>query len=192
MYDTGRHGFRSNNHPALAWLIAHAFGNFIGAGVLGFIQTLPQINLYTHGTQWAASHGHLAFFGAYATIIVAFVYLSLQRWRGDVWMSGDLRDKGWKWKWALLLLNVGALAMSVPLLIAGYEQSFTERAAGGSTWQAYFEAQTTPSFVNAMQWRMVFGVMMTAGLVLLLWDFLTIGRGETRTARPVPNPEGDE
>ena len=24
--------------------------------------------LYTHGTQWAASHGHLAFFGACATI----------------------------------------------------------------------------------------------------------------------------
>ena len=48
------------------------FGNFLSAGVWGFIQTLPQINLYTHGTQWPASHGHLAFFGAYATIVVAF------------------------------------------------------------------------------------------------------------------------
>ena len=186
VYDAGRHGFQSNNHPALAWLIAHAFGNFLGAGVWGFIQTLPQINIYTHGTQWSASHGHLAFFGAYATIVVAFVYLALQRWRGDVWMSGDLPDRGWKWKWALGLLNVGALGMTIALLIAGYEQSFTERAIGGSTWQAYFEGQTTMWFVQAMYWRMIFGVMMTLGLVLLLWDFLAIGRNETRPAKPVP------
>jgi hypothetical protein len=52
VYDSGRHGFKSTNHPALAWFIAHAFGNFFGAGVRGFMQTLPQINLYTHGTQW--------------------------------------------------------------------------------------------------------------------------------------------
>jgi len=36
VYDAGRHGFKSTNHPALAWLIAHAFGNFFGAGVLRF------------------------------------------------------------------------------------------------------------------------------------------------------------
>jgi nitric oxide reductase subunit B len=66
----------------LAWVIAHAFGNFFGAGVWGFMHTLPQINLYTHGTQWSASHGHLAFFGAYATINIAFFYLAIQHWRG--------------------------------------------------------------------------------------------------------------
>jgi len=33
VYDAGRHSFQSRNHPALAWLIAHAFGNFLGAGV---------------------------------------------------------------------------------------------------------------------------------------------------------------
>ena len=188
VYDAGRHGFQSNNHPALAWLIAHAFGNFLGAGVWGFIQTLPQINLYTHGTQWSASHGHLAFFGAYATIAVAFIYIALQRWRGEVWMSGDLPDRGWKWKWALGLQCVGALGMTVALLIAGYEQAFIERAIGGSTWQAFFDGQTQPWFVEAMVWRMVFGVVMTAGVVLLFWDFLTIGRNETRPTKPVHAP----
>ena len=130
-------------------------------------------------------HGHLAFFGAYATISVAFIYLALQRWRGDVWMSDRLPDNGWKWKWALTLLCVGALGMAIALLIAGYEQSFIERAAGGSTWQAYFAGQTTRWFVQAMQWRMVFGVLMTIGLLLLLWDLLAIGRGETRPAKIV-------
>ena len=41
-------------------------------------------------------------------------------------------------------------------------------------------------FVQAMYWRMAFGVMMTLGLLLLLWDFLAIGRNETRPAKPVP------
>jgi nitric oxide reductase subunit B len=185
VYDSGRHGFKSTNHPALAWFIAHAFGNFFGAGVWGFMQTLPQINLYTHGTQWTSSHGHLAFFGAYVTINVAMIYLALQKWRGNVWMSSALPGNGWKWKWSLGLLHLGLVGMSAALLIAGYEQSFIERAAGGSTWSAYFAAQTHPWFVQAMHWRNVFGVVMALGLALLVWDLVTIGRGEARTA-PAP------
>ncbi|NND59656.1 MAG: nitric-oxide reductase [Gammaproteobacteria bacterium] len=180
VYDSGRHGFQSRNHPALAWLIAHAFGNFFGAGVWGFMHTLPQINLYTHGTQWTASHGHLAFFGAYATIIIAMIYIALQKWRGDVWMSGDLADNGWKWKWSLGLLHLGMVGMTMALLIAGYEQSFIERALEGSSWSGYFEAQRHPWFVQSMVWREVFGLTMAAGLVLLLWDFVTIGKRESR------------
>ena len=189
VYDAGRHSFQSTNHPALAWLIAHAFGNFLGAGVWGFIHTLPQINLYTHGTQWTASHGHLAFFGAYATIIFAFIYMALQKLRGNVWMSAGLVDNGWKWKWALALLNIGMMGMTVALLIAGYEQSFVERAIGGSTWAAYFEAQSAPWFVQAMNWRMVFGWVMAAGMLLLFGDFLTIGKRETRPMKAVRDPE---
>ena len=185
VYDSGRHGFRSSNHPALAWFIAHAFGNFFGAGVWGFMQTLPQINLYTHGTQWSSSHGHLAFFGAYVTINIAMIYMALQRWRGNVWMSGGLADGGWKWKWSLALLHVGIVGMTIALLIAGYEQSFVERAVGGSTWSAYFEGQTHPWFVQAMHWRNFFGYVMGIGLLLLIWDLLTIGRGEQRPIKDI-------
>lgn len=189
VYDAGRHGFKSNNHPALAWLIAHAFGNFFGAGVWGFMHTLPQINLYTHGTQWTASHGHLAFFGAYATINIAMIYIVLQRVRGNVWMSGNLPDHGWKWKWSLGLLNAGVLGMTIALLIAGYEQSFIERAVGGSTWSAFFAAQSHPWFMQAMHWRNVFGGVTALGLLLLFWDFATIGRHERRPAREIARLE---
>jgi nitric oxide reductase subunit B len=182
VYDSGVHRFSSANHPALAWLIAHAFGNFFGAGVWGFMHTLPQINLYTHGTQWSASHGHLAFFGAYATINIAMFYLAVQRWRGDVHMGAGLADNGWKWKFALVFLNFGVLGMTIALLIAGYEQSFIERALDGSTWSAFFAAQRAPWFVKSMVWREVFGTMTAIGLLVLIWDLLTIGRGETRTA----------
>ena len=82
---------------------------------------------------------------------------------------------GWRWKWSLALLHVGMVGMTIAFLIAGYEQSFVERAVGGSTWQAYFDGQTQPWFVEAMWWRMGFGVLMTAGLVILLVDLLRIG-----------------
>ena len=180
VYDSGKHGFRSSNHPALAWLIAQSFGNFFGAGVWGFMHTLPQINLYTHGTQWTASHGHLAFFGAYATINIAVIYLAIQRVRGNVWMSSGLAGNGWKWKWALGLLCAGVIGMTMALLIAGYEQSFIERALEGSTWSGYFKAQTAPWFLQGMWWRVVWGAVTCAGILLLFWDFLTIGKDESR------------
>jgi len=182
IYDSGVHHFKTRNHPAFAWIIAHAFGNFFGAGVWGFMHTLPQINLYTHGTQWSASHGHLAFFGAYATINIAFFYLAVQKMRGDCWMGGNMPDNGWKWKAAMVLLNLGVVGMTVALLIAGYEQSFIERAVEGSTWGGYFAAQSHPWFIQAMTWRMVFGVMTFIGGILLFWDLLTIGKAEPRTA----------
>jgi len=70
----------------------------------------------------------------------------------------------------------------VALLIAGYEQSFIERAVEGSTWGGYFAGQNHPWFEQAMHWRMVFGLMTFAGALLLAWDLLTIGRGEARKA----------
>ena len=184
IYDSGTHKLKNSNHPALAWVIAHEFGNFLGAGVWGFMHTLPQINLYTHGTQWSASHGHLAFFGAYATINIAFFYLAIQQWRGNVWM-GEGIHQAWRWMWAMALLNLGVMGMTVALLIAGYQQSFIERAVEGSSWAGYFSGQNHPSFQHAMAWRLGFGLVTAAGLGLLVWDLLNIGRHETRPAASV-------
>jgi nitric oxide reductase subunit B len=182
VFDAGHHKIRSTNHPALAWIIAQAFGNFLGAGVWGFMHTLPQINLYTHGTQWTASHGHFAFFGAYVTMVIAFFYLAAQKWRGDVWMSGGLIG-AWKWKWALALLQIGMLAMTMALLASGYEQSQIERAVGGSSWVGYFSAQGHHWFIQGMKWRQIGGWIFTLGFVLLVWDLMTIGRKETQPAK---------
>jgi nitric oxide reductase subunit B len=181
VFDSGAHNMKNKNHPALGWTIGQAVGNFFGAGVWGFMHTLPQINLYTHGTQWTASHGHLAFFGAYAAAVIAFFYLAAQKSRGEVWMSGNLIG-GWKWKWSTALLWIGMIGMVMALLIAGYSQSQIERAVEGSTWMGYFAAQAHPSFLNAMFWRQVSGIIFALGYVLLVWDLLTLGKRETRPA----------
>jgi nitric oxide reductase subunit B len=179
VYDSGKHNFRNNNHPAMGWLIAHAFGNFFGAGVWGFMHTLPQINLYTHGTQWSASHGHLAFFGAYATINIAVFYMAVQKWRGDPYMSGEVKG-AWRWKWALALLNIGVLGMTIALLVSGYDQAFIERALEGASWAGFFKAQISHWFQQGLYWRQIFGYVTAAGLALLFWDLLTIGKGESK------------
>ncbi len=179
VFDSGVHRLKNSNHPALAWTIAQAAGNFFGAGVWGFMHTLPQINLYTHGTQWTASHGHLAFFGAYSTAVIAFFYLAAQKSRGNVWMSGNLAG-GWKWKWSMAFLWAGMIGMTMALLIAGYEQSQIERAIEGSSWVGYFAAQAHPWFVQAMKWRQISGYLFSLGYILLVWDLFTIGKRETR------------
>lgn len=122
-----------------------------------------------------------AFFGAYAAAVIAFFYLAAQKSRGDVWMSGNLIG-GWKWKWSTTLLWVGMIGMVMALLIAGYSQSQIERAIEGSTWTGYFAAQMHPSFLNAMFWRQVAGIIFALGYVLLVWDLLTIGKREARPA----------
>ena len=81
VYDAGTHHMKTTNRPALFWMMAEAFGNFLGGGVWGFMITLPQVNLYAHGTQWTVSHGHFAFWGAYACGVLSVIYLVLQKAR---------------------------------------------------------------------------------------------------------------
>ena len=96
-------------------------------------------------------------------------------------MSGGMAG-AWKWKSAMVPLNVGMVGMVMAMLVSGCEQSQIERAIQGSSWGGYFVAQAHPWFVQGMWWRQVFGWMFGAGFVLLVWDLLTIGRRERRPA----------
>ncbi len=170
VYDAGTHHMKTTNKPAFYWMMAEAFGNFIGAGVWGFMITLPQVNLYAHGTQWTVSHGHFAFWGAYACGVISVIYLVLQKSRKATLVNGA------RWKWAFAALNVGLIGMVGTLLVAGFSQAFIERAIGGSTLQAFISGQESPWFVDSMVARFIFGLIFALGYVVLVYDFLTIGR----------------
>ena len=101
--------------------------------------------------------------------------MAVQKFRGNIDMGSNIQNK-YRWKTSMVLLNVGALGMTIALLIAGYEQAFIERAVGGSTWSGYFAAQSDSTFISSMNWRMLFGVLMTIGTFFLAWDLLTIGK----------------
>ena len=170
VYDAGKHQMKTTNKPAFYWLLAEAFGNFIGGGIWGFMMTLPQINLYSHGTQWTVSHGHFAFYGAYVTGILAVIYLAVQHSRNIKEVGGHA------WKWAFAFLNIGMLGMVGGLLVSGMAQSFTERAVGGSTLEAFMAGQASPWFVQGMYSRLGFGILFAVGFLILVYDLIRIAR----------------
>ncbi len=172
---------RTTNKPAFYWLLAEAFGNFIGGGIWGFMMTLPQINLYSHGTQWTVSHGHFAFWGAYACGVISVIYLALQKARRVDQIEGNA------WKWPFALLNIGLIGMVGALLVAGMAQSFYERALGGSTLQAFINGQSSAWFVEGIVARLGFGVVFAVGYVALMYSLLTIGK-PVLTRQPALKP----
>ena len=179
VYDAGEHHMTMTNKPAFYWMMAEAFGNFIGAGIWGFMITLPQINLFAHGTQWTVSHGHFSFWGAYGCGVISVIYLALQQLRGASEVDGKA------WKWAFALLNLGIIGMAGALMVSGMTQAFYERAIGGSTFNAYIQAQANPWFIEGMWARLGFGVIFALGYAVLAYDFLTVAKRATApTAAP--------
>jgi len=173
IYDAGTQHLKTTNRPAFYWVLAEAFGNFIGAGVWGFMMTLPQINLFAHGTQWTVSHGHFAFWGAYGCGVLAVIYLALEKARGLGGLDGNA------WKWSFALLNIGVAGMAGGLLVSGMAQAFYERAIGGSTLGAFLAAQRNVWFMDGMYARLLFGLLFAAGYFVLVYDLLTIGERHT-------------
>ena len=129
------------------------------------------MNIYTHGSQFTAAHGHLAFFGAYATILIGMMYLGIQDSYGIHRMKATFKSK-----MAMFLITFGVVGMTVALTIAGYEQVLVERAELGAGWQAYFTAQNLPWYIQAQIWREIMGVVTFVGFLYLVWDLLTIGK----------------
>jgi len=172
VYDSGAHRLHTVNRPALFWAIAQAFGNFIGAGVWGFMQTLPQINMYSHGTQLAAAHGHFSFFGAYVGTVLTLVYIAVQNARKRVVVPLDSRL--WPWAYGFLIFSIIGVVAS--FTISGFAQTMIERAELGSTWNAYITSYTHPWYTNTHWWRFWMGMLFLGAYVALVWDLLTIGR----------------
>jgi nitric oxide reductase subunit B len=77
-----RGGRQHPNRIALFWTVGCGIMSFVGAGFLGFAHTLPQVNIWTHGTLVTAMHGHLAFWGAYAMIVFAMISYALPQMTG--------------------------------------------------------------------------------------------------------------
>ena len=160
-----------NNKPAFTWFVLNAFGNFLGAGVWGFFHTMPQVNLYTHGTQFTSAHGHLAFFGAYATILIGMMYLAVQGTNGIKVLRSTKTSI-----WAVSMIAGGVLGMTVALTLAGYVQVLVSRAQMGATWAGYFDGQSGMWFSQAMDWRLLMGFVTFLGFLLLAKDLLTTGK----------------
>ena len=117
-----RKGEKSHpNKIALFWTIGASIVSFVGAGLLGFAHTLPQTNIYTHGTLVTAMHGHYAFWGAYAMIVLAIISYAMPN------MTGRKLYDSTRGHMAFWLSNIGMLGMTVAFGVAGVAQVYLER-----------------------------------------------------------------
>ncbi|HEY3488490.1 MAG TPA: cbb3-type cytochrome c oxidase subunit I [Candidatus Deferrimicrobiaceae bacterium] len=154
----------------LTWTyaIGCAVFHLVGAGVWGFLHTLPQINYYTHGSQVTVSHGHLAFFGAYALLNLTTFYFAMPRLKG-IEVYDPRRGKVAFW-----LMCIAMMVMGLTFGVAGVLQAYIERVLG----LGYMTAQ---SYMRLWMGVTLFaGLFFFAGVVTAVTDLLTI--------RPVPVP----
>ncbi|PKV51031.1 nitric oxide reductase NorB subunit apoprotein [Aquimarina sp. MAR_2010_214] len=155
---------RHPNKLALFWTLGAAIVSFLGAGLLGFAHTLPQTNLYTHGTLVTAMHGHLAFWGAYAMIVLAIISYSLPNMTGrKLYLSPRGRAAFW-------LSNIGMIGMTVAFGVAGVAQVYLERKFKMDFMQVQNEISI--HFVVLL----LCATVLTIGIVLYIMDFIKHGR----------------
>ena len=148
----------------LTWTIAIgcAVMHMVGAGVWGFMHTLPQINYYTHGSQVTVSHGHLAFFGAYALLNITVFYYAMPKIKGiEVYDSSRGKVAFWTMSSAMML-------MGLSFGIAGVVQSYIERVLG----MGYMVAQYYMRLWLGITFFL--GLCFFAGLLIMVTDLLTL------------------
>lgn len=158
-----RGGKRSENRIALNWSVGTGIVSFVGAGFLGFAHTLPQVNIWTHGTLVTAMHGHLAFWGAYGMLVFAMIAYALPEITGrklyDTWMA----------EWSFWLSNIGMLCMTGAFAVAGITQVYLERRVG-MDFLAVQEAVQV-HFLGLILAASLF----TVGVGLFIWNFVRYG-----------------
>lgn len=117
-------GRKHENRMALLWAVGCGVMSFVGAGFLGFAHTIPQVNIWTHGTLITAMHGHLAFWGAYAMVVFAIIAHAVPELTGRKLYNSRIAE------WAFWTSNVGMIGMTGAFGVAGITQVYLERKVG--------------------------------------------------------------
>ena len=170
------------NHPnkiALFWTIGASIVSFIGAGLLGFAHTLPQTNIYTHGTLVTAMHGHYAFWGAYAMIVLAIISYSMPN------MTGRKRYNNTNGHLAFWLSNIGMLGMVTAMGVAGVVQVYLERKLKMEFMIVQEEVKI--HFVVML----LCATLFTVGIGFYIYEFIKYGK-PTDEALESENPFDEE
>ena len=151
------------NKISLYWTIGCAIMSFVGAGFLGIAHTIPQVNLWTHGTLVTAMHGHMAFWGAYAMIVLAVITYCLPLLTGrKLWNNMPGLISFW-------LANIGMTAMTGAFAVAGITQVYLERKMGMDFLTVQKEIQI--HFVGLIAAASLF----TIGAILFIYNFIKFG-----------------
>jgi len=165
---------RRREHPnqaATLWALGTGVMSFLGAGVWGFMHTLAPVNYYTHGTQLTAAHGHMAFYGAYAMVVLTIISYAMPILRGRAANSNKAQVVE---MWSFWLMTVAMVFITLFLTAAGVLQTWLQRI---STTPMSFMA--TQDSVAIFYWmREVAGVVFLIGLITYIISFFIKGEAK--------------
>ena len=156
---------KHDNEMALTWAKGTAVMAFIGAGVWGFFHTLAPVNMYTHGTQLTAAHGHLSFYGAYIMIIFTVVSYAMPILRGRP--HGNSKKAQSVELVSFWMMNIGMMGLTLALSAAGLVQIFDSRV--GTELIGFMESAESISSIFMI--RAGFGLLVLLGLFTYFYSF---------------------
>lgn len=160
---------RRRDHPnraAVLWALGTGVMSFLGAGVWGFLHTLSPVNYYTHGTQITAAHGHMAFYGAYAMVVMTMISYTMPLMRGR--LANSNRSQVIE-MWSFWLMTVSMVFLTLFLTAAGILQVWLQRVATSPL--GFMDTQDQ---VAIFYWlRLASGVVFLIGLGLYIFSFFS-------------------
>ena len=162
---------RRREHPnkaAVLWALGTSVMAFLGAGLWGFLHTLAPVNYYAHGTQLTAAHGHLAFFGAYALVVLTIISYAMPILRGRA--ANPERAQIME-MWSFWLMTISMFFIALFLTGAGIVQIWLQRLS--STPMSFMAVQDQ---ISIFYWaREGAGVVFLIGLLLYIGSFFVKG-----------------
>lgn len=164
---------RHREHPnkaATLWALGTGVMAFLGAGVWGFLHTLAPVNYYTHGTQITAAHGHMAFYGAYAMVVLTIISYAMPQLRGRAANSNTAQVVE---MWAFWLMTIAMVFITLFLTGAGILQTWLQRIS--TTPMSFMDTQAQLSIFYWL--RETAGVVFAIGLITYVVSFFI--KGET-------------
>ncbi|UUZ47757.1 cbb3-type cytochrome c oxidase subunit I [Massilia sp. B-10] len=169
-----RTGMAHPNKLALHWTVGSAVFTLFGAGLLGLAHTFPAVNKWTHGTLITAMHGHAAFYGAYAMIVLAMISYaapSLTRRPDEGTAMGY---------WSFWLQLGGMFGMTLSFATAGIGQVYLERIMGLGFLDTQLKIQI--HFVMLIITASIFAI----GVALFIIDFFRYAPRFEVSSEPEP------
>ena len=155
-----RSGLAHPNSLALHWAVGSAVFTLFGAGLLGLAHTWPGVNKWTHGTLITAMHGHSAFYGAYAMIVLAMISYAMPA------LTPGRQERGSAvGYWSFWLQLAGMFGMTLSFATAGIGQVYLERIMGLGYLETQLKIQV--HFLMLILTASVFAV----GVGLFVFDF---------------------
>ncbi len=163
---------RRREHPnkaAVLWALGTSVMAFLGAGLWGFLHTLAPVNYYAHGTQLTAAHGHLAFYGAYALVVLTIISYAMPILRGRA--ANPERAQIME-MWSFWLMTISMFFIALFLTGAGIVQIWLQRISA-----APLSFMAVQDQISIFYWaREGAGLVFLIGLVLYICSFFVKGQ----------------